>query len=205
MTDPFEALREPAMPIDPDPDFARRLRQRLTRDVFTQQEEPCPSSRLPSRRPQPASAPARARAAARSHPVHRRVGRPPRGGLVRRGPRRRAPRRVPRQRGRHHRPRRGEPRRRGADALRGLRPVARRSRPGAAGPHHVQPHPPSGGRGRRRDDRTGSPQRRHGGARAGRPALRAWPVIVDPFGTGGCCCGRRRLRPPRCDRATSRT
>ena len=35
MTDPFEALREPVTPVDPDPDFAGRLRQRLTREVFT--------------------------------------------------------------------------------------------------------------------------------------------------------------------------
>ena len=34
MTDPFEALREPVTPVDPDPDFARRLRLRLTREVF---------------------------------------------------------------------------------------------------------------------------------------------------------------------------
>jgi uncharacterized glyoxalase superfamily protein PhnB len=34
MTDPFEALREPITPVDPDPDFAGRLRQRLTREVF---------------------------------------------------------------------------------------------------------------------------------------------------------------------------
>jgi uncharacterized glyoxalase superfamily protein PhnB len=34
MTDPFEALREPVTPVDPDPDFAGRLRQRLTREVF---------------------------------------------------------------------------------------------------------------------------------------------------------------------------
>jgi uncharacterized glyoxalase superfamily protein PhnB len=33
MTDPFEALREPVTPIDPDPDFARRLRMRLSREV----------------------------------------------------------------------------------------------------------------------------------------------------------------------------
>jgi uncharacterized glyoxalase superfamily protein PhnB/catechol 2,3-dioxygenase-like lactoylglutathione lyase family enzyme len=33
MTDPFEALREPVTPADPDPGFARRLRQRLTREV----------------------------------------------------------------------------------------------------------------------------------------------------------------------------
>jgi uncharacterized glyoxalase superfamily protein PhnB len=39
MTDPFEAaffeaLREPITPADPDPDFAERLRLRLTREVF---------------------------------------------------------------------------------------------------------------------------------------------------------------------------
>jgi uncharacterized glyoxalase superfamily protein PhnB/catechol 2,3-dioxygenase-like lactoylglutathione lyase family enzyme len=34
MTDPFEALREPVTPADPDPGFAGRLRQRLTQEVF---------------------------------------------------------------------------------------------------------------------------------------------------------------------------
>ena len=34
MTDPFEALREPVTPVDPDPDFAGRLRERLTSAVF---------------------------------------------------------------------------------------------------------------------------------------------------------------------------
>ncbi len=34
MTDPFDALREPVTPVDPDPDFAGRLRTRLTREVF---------------------------------------------------------------------------------------------------------------------------------------------------------------------------
>ncbi len=34
MTDPFEALREPVTPADPDPEFARRLRTRLTREIF---------------------------------------------------------------------------------------------------------------------------------------------------------------------------
>ena len=34
MTDPFKALREPVTPVDPDPDFAGRLRMRLTREVF---------------------------------------------------------------------------------------------------------------------------------------------------------------------------
>jgi uncharacterized glyoxalase superfamily protein PhnB len=34
MTDPFEALREPVTPADPDPEFAGRLRMRLTREIF---------------------------------------------------------------------------------------------------------------------------------------------------------------------------
>lgn len=34
MTDPFEALCEPVTPVDPDPEFAGRLRRRLTREVF---------------------------------------------------------------------------------------------------------------------------------------------------------------------------
>ena len=34
MTDPFEALREPVTPVDPDPYFAEVLRLRLTRQVF---------------------------------------------------------------------------------------------------------------------------------------------------------------------------
>jgi uncharacterized glyoxalase superfamily protein PhnB len=34
MTDPFEALREPGTPVDPDPYFAEVLRLRLTRQVF---------------------------------------------------------------------------------------------------------------------------------------------------------------------------
>jgi uncharacterized glyoxalase superfamily protein PhnB len=34
MTDPFEVLREPVTPVDPDPDFAGRLRMRLTREIF---------------------------------------------------------------------------------------------------------------------------------------------------------------------------
>jgi hypothetical protein len=37
MTDPFEALREPVMPADPDPEFAGWLRMRLTREVFAPQ------------------------------------------------------------------------------------------------------------------------------------------------------------------------
>jgi uncharacterized glyoxalase superfamily protein PhnB len=35
MTDPFEALREPVTPADPGPGFAARLRQRLTREIFS--------------------------------------------------------------------------------------------------------------------------------------------------------------------------
>jgi uncharacterized glyoxalase superfamily protein PhnB len=34
MTDPFDVLREPVTPVDPDPEFAGRLRLRLTREVF---------------------------------------------------------------------------------------------------------------------------------------------------------------------------
>jgi uncharacterized glyoxalase superfamily protein PhnB len=34
VTDPFEALREPVTPVDPDPGFADQLRERLTREVF---------------------------------------------------------------------------------------------------------------------------------------------------------------------------
>jgi uncharacterized glyoxalase superfamily protein PhnB len=34
MTDPFETLREPVVPVDPDPGFAGWLRTRLTREVF---------------------------------------------------------------------------------------------------------------------------------------------------------------------------
>jgi uncharacterized glyoxalase superfamily protein PhnB len=37
VTDPLEALREPVTPVDPDPDFAGRLQQRLTREVFASQ------------------------------------------------------------------------------------------------------------------------------------------------------------------------
>jgi uncharacterized glyoxalase superfamily protein PhnB len=38
MTDPFEALREPVVPVAPDPQFAARLRERLTRAVLDQGE-----------------------------------------------------------------------------------------------------------------------------------------------------------------------
>ncbi|MBK6873009.1 MAG: VOC family protein [Kineosporiaceae bacterium] len=58
MTDPFEALREPVTPADPDPDFAERLRLRLTRKVLTpsggtmsQQTTPTRVERQPARVP----------------------------------------------------------------------------------------------------------------------------------------------------------
>lgn len=35
MTDPFEVLREPVTPVDPDPGFAGRLRRRLAREALT--------------------------------------------------------------------------------------------------------------------------------------------------------------------------
>jgi uncharacterized glyoxalase superfamily protein PhnB len=38
MTDPFEALREPVTPAEPDPEFAGRLRTRLTREIFASPE-----------------------------------------------------------------------------------------------------------------------------------------------------------------------
>jgi hypothetical protein len=34
MTDPFDALREPVTPVNPDQEFAGRLRRRLTREVI---------------------------------------------------------------------------------------------------------------------------------------------------------------------------
>jgi predicted enzyme related to lactoylglutathione lyase len=62
MTDPFQALREPVRPADPDPDFAGRLRMRLTREVFaspggtmTQQTVATPVEREPA--PAPALTP----------------------------------------------------------------------------------------------------------------------------------------------------
>jgi uncharacterized glyoxalase superfamily protein PhnB len=38
VTDPFEALREPVVPVAPDPTFAARLREQLTRAVLDQGE-----------------------------------------------------------------------------------------------------------------------------------------------------------------------
>lgn len=58
MTDPFEVLREPITPVDPDPDFAGRLRLRLTREVLanpggnmSQQTVATPVEREPARPP----------------------------------------------------------------------------------------------------------------------------------------------------------
>ncbi len=55
MTDPFESLREPVTPADPDPGFAGRLRMRLTRAVFappggtmSQQTAATPAEREPA-------------------------------------------------------------------------------------------------------------------------------------------------------------
>jgi uncharacterized glyoxalase superfamily protein PhnB len=58
MTDPFEALREPVTPADPDPGFAEQLRMRLTREVLTpaggtmsQQSTPARLEREPAKAP----------------------------------------------------------------------------------------------------------------------------------------------------------
>jgi uncharacterized glyoxalase superfamily protein PhnB len=58
VTDPFEALREPVTPVEPDPQFAGRLRMRLTREVFataggtmSQQAVPARVRREPARSP----------------------------------------------------------------------------------------------------------------------------------------------------------
>jgi uncharacterized glyoxalase superfamily protein PhnB len=55
VTDPFEALREPVTPVEPDPDFAGRLRTRLTREIFasaggtmSQQTAATPAEREPA-------------------------------------------------------------------------------------------------------------------------------------------------------------
>jgi uncharacterized glyoxalase superfamily protein PhnB len=64
MTDPFETLREPVTPVNPGPDFAGRLRQRLTREVFASQGDTMPNQTTPVRQAsadqvvrQPAAAP----------------------------------------------------------------------------------------------------------------------------------------------------
>ena len=55
MTDPFDALREPVTPAEPDPEFARQLRLRLTREVMalpggtmSQQTAPIRAEREPA-------------------------------------------------------------------------------------------------------------------------------------------------------------
>ncbi|HEY7592537.1 MAG TPA: VOC family protein [Actinophytocola sp.] len=48
MTDPFDVLREPVTPADPDPAFAARLRERLTRAVFDQTGADMTSQLTPS-------------------------------------------------------------------------------------------------------------------------------------------------------------
>ncbi|MFY9930482.1 MAG: VOC family protein, partial [Streptosporangiaceae bacterium] len=59
MTDPYEALREPITPADPDPDFAGRLRMRLIREVSASPGETMSQQRLASRvEREPASPPA---------------------------------------------------------------------------------------------------------------------------------------------------
>jgi uncharacterized glyoxalase superfamily protein PhnB len=49
MTDPFEALREPVTPVDPDPHFAGRLRERLTSEVFALRGATMSQPRIASR------------------------------------------------------------------------------------------------------------------------------------------------------------
>ncbi len=49
MTDPFEALREPVTPADPDPGFAGRLRLRLTREIFAPPGGPMPQQTATTR------------------------------------------------------------------------------------------------------------------------------------------------------------
>ena len=39
ISDPFEALREPVVPVEPDPRFAARLRDRLERALLAPQGE----------------------------------------------------------------------------------------------------------------------------------------------------------------------
>ena len=54
MTDPFEALREPVTPADPDPGFAGRLRQRLIREVLASTPGETMSHQAETRSPQAA-------------------------------------------------------------------------------------------------------------------------------------------------------
>jgi uncharacterized glyoxalase superfamily protein PhnB len=63
MTDPFEALREPATPADPDPGFAAALRLRLTREVLATtggtMSQQTHSQQAPAAQPVPAGRPER--------------------------------------------------------------------------------------------------------------------------------------------------
>jgi len=54
MTDPFDALREPVTPVDPDPDFAARLRERLTRAVLDRGDDVSIPVSIPPTRHEPA-------------------------------------------------------------------------------------------------------------------------------------------------------
>ena len=45
---PFETLREPVVPVDPDPDFAGRLRLRMTREVFAPPGGTMPTQTTPA-------------------------------------------------------------------------------------------------------------------------------------------------------------
>ena len=46
MTDPFDALRTPSVPVAPDPEFARALRAHLERALLAADEEPAPSEAI---------------------------------------------------------------------------------------------------------------------------------------------------------------
>ena len=74
MTDPFEALREPVTPADPDPGFAGRLRARLTREIFASSGGTMSQQTVTTRvEREPASPPALApRKPSSSPPVRRR-------------------------------------------------------------------------------------------------------------------------------------
>ena len=61
MTDPFETLREPIKPAEPDPGFAARLRQELAREVFASPGGTMPQQTAePQAEGQPGREPARA-------------------------------------------------------------------------------------------------------------------------------------------------
>ena len=57
MPDPFEALRSPASPVDPDPDFAARLRARVERALSLPEGVVVSQTTLPpDRAPRPSPA-----------------------------------------------------------------------------------------------------------------------------------------------------